>query len=52
MKLYANDSKILEKVDTLIERKGLQKDLDFISDWIRELVSVPESHRILTKLMS
>ena len=31
MKLYVDDSKILAIVDTVIERKGLQKDLDSIS---------------------
>ena len=36
MKLYADDSKILAIVDTVIERRRLQKDLDCISVWMRE----------------
>ena len=36
MKLYADDSKSLAIVDTVIERRGLQKDLDCISVWMRE----------------
>jgi len=36
MKFYANDSKILAVFDAVIERKGLQKDLDSISVWMRE----------------
>ena len=36
MKLYANDSKILAIVDTVIERKSLQKALNSISVWMRE----------------
>ena len=36
MKLYVDDSKILAIVDTVIERKGLQKDLDSISVWMQE----------------
>ena len=36
MKLYADDSKILAIVDTVIERRGLQKYLDCISVWMRE----------------
>ena len=36
MNLYADDSKILAIVNTQIERRGLQKDLDGISVWMRE----------------
>ena len=36
MKLYADDSKILAIVDTVIERKGLRKALDSISVWMLE----------------
>ena len=36
MKLYTDDSKILAIVDTVIGKRGLQKDLDCISVWMRE----------------
>ena len=36
MKLYADDSKILAIVDTIVERKSLQEDLDAISVWVRD----------------
>ena len=36
MKLYVDDSKIIAIVDIIIERKGLQKDLNSISVWMRE----------------
>ena len=36
MKLYADDSKILAKVDTIVERKSLQEDLVSISVWMRD----------------
>ena len=35
MKLYADDSKILAIVDTIVERKSFQEDLDSISVWMR-----------------
>ena len=34
VKLYAVDSKILAIVDTIVERKILQKDLESISVWM------------------
>ena len=34
MKLYADDSKILAIVDTIVERRNLQEDLDSISVWM------------------
>ena len=37
MKLYADDSKILAIVDTIVERKSIQEDLDSISVWMRDL---------------
>ena len=36
MKLYADDSKILAIVDTIVERKNLQEDIDSVSVWMRE----------------
>ena len=36
MKLKADDSKILAKVDEIVERKSLQEDLDSISVWMRD----------------
>ena len=36
MKLRVDDSKILEIFYTVIERQGLQKDLDSISVWMRD----------------
>ena len=36
MKLYADDSKILSIVNTVIDKKDLQKDLDSISVWMQD----------------
>ena len=36
MKLYADDSSILAIVDIAVKRKGLKKDSDSISGWMRE----------------
>ena len=36
MKLNDDDSKILAIVDTIVERKVLQEDLDSISFWMRD----------------
>ena len=36
MKLYADNSKILALVDTIVERTSLQEDLDSILVWMRD----------------